>query len=82
MLFNTVVKIAGNETLRQTAIRACTANYYSGKKPASIPSEETASLCTTANQVLEEGSIHMHQPKTGNDYQLSVTISCLSGARP
>lgn len=59
-------KAAEADTTAQPAIRACTADYNSTIKPAFIPDKERASLCTTANRVIEEASIYTHQHPTGD----------------
>ncbi|KAF2809813.1 putative glycosyl hydrolase, family 18 [Mytilinidion resinicola] len=73
MLLDMVVQTAAkDDKTAQTIIRACTADYDSGVKVAFVPDDSKASLCTTANRVLEEASIYMHHPKVGNDDEFSV----------
>lgn len=73
MLLDMVVQAAAqDDKTSPPIIRACTANYDSGVKVAFVPDDDKASLCTTANQVLEEASIFMHHPETGNDDAFSV----------
>jgi hypothetical protein len=71
MLLDTVVKVA-DDTTTQTIVRACTADYDVGVKAAFVPDEGKASLCTTANRVLEETSVYIHQPTAANDDEFSV----------
>jgi hypothetical protein len=80
MLLGMVVQTAAkHDETTQTIIRACTANYSSGEELAFVPDDDKASLCTTANRVLEEASIQMHQPKTGNDDGFSVNHLLAAG---
>lgn len=66
MLLNIAVQAAeekhNNET--PTVIRACTADYDTSRtmRVAFVPNSTKASLCVTANKVLDEGSVYMHQP--------------------
>ncbi|XDG05350.1 hypothetical protein ABKA04_004965 [Annulohypoxylon sp. FPYF3050] len=67
MLFNMVVKTAAEDQTTPTGIRACTADYDSGVKAAFVADENTASLCSTSNHVLEESSVYMHEPQVGSN---------------
>ncbi|XP_014561985.1 glycoside hydrolase family 18 protein [Bipolaris victoriae FI3] len=67
MLLDMVVKSAINDDAAQTVVRACSADYDSGLKAAFVAEEGKASLCTTANRVLEQNSIYLHQPQVGAD---------------
>ena len=67
MLLDMVVKSAINDDAAQTVVRACSADYDSGLKAAFVPEEGKASLCTTANRVLEQNSIYLHQPQVEAD---------------
>ncbi|KAJ4416952.1 hypothetical protein N0V85_002069 [Neurospora sp. IMI 360204] len=60
----------------QPAVKACTADYESKVKLAFVPDNEKASLCTTANRVLEEASVYMHHPQADDDDGFS-TGNCL-----
>lgn len=71
MLLDTVVKVADDATT-QTIVRACTADYDAGVKASFVPDEGKASLCTTANRVLEETSVYIHQPTAANGDEFSV----------
>jgi hypothetical protein len=53
-----------NDETAPAIVRACTADYDSSAalKPAFVADEEKASLCTTANRVLEEVPVYLHQP--------------------
>jgi hypothetical protein len=72
MLLDMVVKSAINDDAARTVVRACSADYDSGVKVAFVAEEGKASLCTTANRVLEETSIYLHQPQLGADNEFSV----------
>jgi hypothetical protein len=67
MLIDMVVQNAEADLKGKIITRACTADYVSVARSAFEPDGEKASLCTTANRVLEEVSIYMHQPASGND---------------
>lgn len=67
MLFNMVVKTTAEDQTTPTGIRACTADYDSGVKAAFVADENTASLCSTSNRVLEETSVYMHEPQVGSN---------------
>ncbi|KAG7287400.1 hypothetical protein NEMBOFW57_006911 [Staphylotrichum longicolle] len=76
MLLNMVVQMAEDKDT-PTVIRACTADYdTSGSmKVAFVPDATKASLCTTANKVLEEASIYMHQPGSGGEFSVGHVLS-------
>lgn len=76
MLLNMVVQMAEDKDT-PTVIRACTADYdTSGSmKVAFVPDATKASLCTTANRVLEEASIYMHQPGSGGEFSVGHVLS-------
>ena len=68
MLLDMVVQSTVEDNIdSDTIVRACTADYDEGMEQAFVPDANKASLCTTANRVLEEASLHMHHPATGND---------------
>ncbi|KAK4031477.1 killer toxin subunits alpha/beta [Parachaetomium inaequale] len=69
-----------NDKTAPALVRACTADYDSSAalKPAFLADDEKASLCTTANQVLEEVPVHMHQP--GGDNLAGFSASHLIAA--
>jgi hypothetical protein len=72
MLLDMVVKSAINDDAARTVVRACSADYDSGLKVAFVAEEGKASLCTTANRILEETSIYLHQPQVGADNEFSM----------
>lgn len=61
-----------SDKAEQIVLRECSADYASGTKAAFTPDEEKASLCTTANRVLEESSIQMHHPQASSNQEYSV----------
>ncbi|KAF2003786.1 glycoside hydrolase family 18 protein [Amniculicola lignicola CBS 123094] len=67
MLVDMVVQNAKAATTKETILRACTADYESMIKPLFVPDEEKASLCSTANRVLEDAEVNLHHPTAGND---------------
>jgi hypothetical protein len=67
MLIDMVVQNAEADMEDKIISRACTADYGSVFEPAFVADEEKASLCTTANRVLEDASIYLHHPTAGND---------------
>ncbi|KAI4700360.1 hypothetical protein J4E89_011002 [Alternaria sp. Ai002NY15] len=76
MLIDMVVQNAEADLRENVVTRACTADYVSVARSFFEPDGEKASLCTTANRVLEDVSIYMHQPTTGNDaYSSSHLLS-------
>ncbi|CAP61951.1 uncharacterized protein PODANS_5_1570 [Podospora anserina S mat+] len=72
MLLNVVVQMAEVKDM-PTVIRACTADYDTSPsmRVAFVPDSTKASLCTTANKVLEDASISIHRP--GKDGEFSPT---------
>jgi hypothetical protein len=72
MLLDMVVKSAINDDSVRTVVRACSADYDSGVKVAFVAEEEKASLCTTANRVLKQNPIYLHQPQVEADNEFSV----------
>ncbi|KAM5436548.1 putative chitinase [Microsporum ferrugineum] len=52
---------------KTSVIRACTADYNSGMKPAYEPSNHTAALCPTPNHAFVEVSIKLFHPTPSND---------------
>ncbi|VBB80335.1 Putative Glycoside Hydrolase Family 18 [Podospora comata] len=76
MLLNMVVQMAEDKET-PTVIRACTADYdTSGSvKAAFMPDETRASLCTTANKVLEVTSVHIHHPGKAGDFSVNHLLS-------
>ncbi|KAJ5056167.1 hypothetical protein J3E72DRAFT_200340 [Bipolaris maydis] len=72
MLLDMVVKSAVDDDAARTVVRACSADYDSGIKAAFVAEEGKASLCTTANRILERNSIYLHQPHVGADSEFSV----------
>jgi hypothetical protein len=71
MLLDMVIKAAFDDDT-QTVVRACSADYESGVKVAFVADEGKASLCTTANKVLVDAPIYLHQPQAGPDHEFSV----------
>jgi hypothetical protein len=72
MLLDMVVNSAVDDDATRTVVRACSADYDSGAKIAFVAEEGKASLCTTANRVLEQNSIYLFQPQVGADNEFSV----------
>ncbi|CZS91648.1 uncharacterized protein RCO7_06969 [Rhynchosporium graminicola] len=72
MLLNIAVQAPkdSSENATPSVIRACTADFDTSKsmKLAFVPDSTKASLCVTANKVLEEGSITIHQPSVGGEF--------------
>lgn len=80
MILNMVVQTeSGDNRASQPVVRACTADYESRVKLAFVPDDEKASLCTTANRVLEEASVYMHHPQVGDDDGFSVSHAVTAG---
>ncbi|KAH6625093.1 hypothetical protein C7974DRAFT_454971 [Boeremia exigua] len=73
MLLDMVVKSALNDNAARTVVRACSADYNSGVKAAFETEEGKASLCTTANRVLEQNFIYLHQPQVEADNEFSMS---------
>ncbi|KAL2193085.1 hypothetical protein P885DRAFT_46060 [Corynascus similis CBS 632.67] len=71
MLLNMVVQMA-EDSDTPTVIRACTADYNTSgtMKVAFVPDVTKASLCTTANNVLDEVSIYVHQSGNGGEFSV------------
>lgn len=63
----------------QPVVRACLADYESKLKSAFVPEDGKASLCTTANRVLEEASVYMHHPQLEDDDGFSVSHAVAAG---
>ncbi|KAF2119736.1 hypothetical protein BDV96DRAFT_642744 [Lophiotrema nucula] len=72
MLFDLVVGTVEDDRTTQSILRVCAADYESRLKSAFVADNERASLCTTANRVLDEASVHLHQPPSGNNDDYSV----------
>lgn len=66
MLIDMVVQNDEADLGSKVITRACTADYGS-VAAAFVAEDDKASLCTTANRVLEDSSIYLHHPTTGND---------------
>jgi hypothetical protein len=79
LLLDMVVNSAINDDAARTVLRACSADYNSDVKVAFVAEEGKASLCTTANRVLEETSVFLHQPQAGADNEFSVNHLLLAG---
>ncbi|CAI6236404.1 unnamed protein product [Periconia digitata] len=62
MLVDMVVQNAQIGDSGKIVTRACTADYDPPVQPEFVNDENKASLCTTANRVLENSSIHLSQP--------------------
>ncbi|KAH7311959.1 family 18 glycosyl hydrolase, partial [Rhexocercosporidium sp. MPI-PUGE-AT-0058] len=79
MLLNIAVQVAeeNNDNDTPTVIRVCTADYDTSKsmRATFVPDSTKASLCVTANKVLEEVSIHMHQPGQGGEFLAGHVMS-------
>ncbi len=54
------------------AIRACTADYDSLSTPEFVPNQDKASLCTTANRILEDATVYIHHPEISNRSEFSA----------
>ena len=54
------------------AIRACAADYEMKDKLAFVPEQGKASLCTTANSVMENATVHLHRLNIDNAELFSV----------
>ncbi|KAL1603425.1 hypothetical protein SLS60_005012 [Paraconiothyrium brasiliense] len=82
MLFSMAVPSSKrNEvTTAKTAIRACSADYAKGAKASFIADDEKASLCTTANRILESNHVRMYQAPDGSNGKFS-TSHLLSAGR-
>ena len=68
MLLDLVVDVVDDKET-PTVLRACTADYDTSSKSmrvAFVADESKASLCTTANKVLEDASILLHHPSSGS----------------
>ncbi|KAK4196868.1 family 18 putative glycoside hydrolase [Triangularia verruculosa] len=76
MLLNLVVQMAEVKDI-PTVIRACTADYDTSRsmRVAFVPDSTKASLCTTANKVLEDVSISMHQPGKDGEFSANHLLS-------
>lgn len=76
MLLNVVVQMAEVKDM-PTIIRACTADYDTSRsmRVAFVPDETKASLCTTANKVLEDTSVSIHRPRKDGDFSPSHLLS-------
>lgn len=72
MLLDMVVQSAIDDDATRTVVRACSADYDSGVKAAFVAEEGKASLCTTANRILVQNPIYLHQPHVGADNEFSV----------
>jgi hypothetical protein len=67
MLMDMVVQNSKASVENQIVARACMADYSSAVEAAFVPEIDKASLCTTANRVLEDISIFLQNPTTEND---------------
>lgn len=76
MLLNVVVQMAEVKDM-PTIIRACTADYDTSRsmRVAFVPDETKASLCTTANKVLEDTSISIHRPAKNGEFSPGHLLS-------
>jgi hypothetical protein len=72
MLLDMVVKSAVSYESRQPVVRACSSSFESNREPVFAPDNEKASLCTTANRVLEQASVYVHQPQVEDNNEFSV----------
>jgi len=72
MLVDMVVKSATADESMQPVVRACSAGFESNGKPVFEADNEKASLCTTANRVLELTPVYLHQPHVENDNDFFV----------
>lgn len=72
LLDMTVPAATENDKDAPTIVRACSADFDSGVKAVFTPDDQKASLCTTANRVLEAASVFMHQPQSGKNDDFSV----------
>ncbi|KAK2024007.1 family 18 glycosyl hydrolase [Colletotrichum zoysiae] len=79
MLLSIAVQAAGENENNDapTVVRACTADYDTSKsmRAAFVPDSTKASLCVTANKVLEQGPIYMHQPSHGSEFLVGHLMS-------
>jgi hypothetical protein len=67
-------------TATQTAIRACSADYASSVKASFVADDEKASLCTTANRILESNHVRMFKAPDGSNGKFT-TSHLLSAGR-
>ncbi|KAH7626010.1 hypothetical protein B0T09DRAFT_392288 [Sordaria sp. MPI-SDFR-AT-0083] len=76
MLLNVVVQMAEVKDM-PTIIRACTADYDTSRsmRVAFVPDETKASLCTTANKVLEDTFISIHRPAKNGEFSPGHLLS-------
>jgi hypothetical protein len=72
MLVDMVVKSATTDQSTQPVVRACSADFESNGKSVFEADNEKASLCTTANRVLQRTPVYLHQPQVDNDKDFSV----------
>lgn len=70
MLLDMVVESA-TEKHNSPVVRACSANLDSMQSLFEAENDK-ASLCTTANRILEKTSVYMHQPEVANDNEFSI----------
>jgi hypothetical protein len=79
MLLDMVVKAGTYDGSVQTVVRACAANYDDEVKATFVVDESKASLCITANRLLEETSVYVHQPEVEKNNEFSVNHLLAAG---
>lgn len=72
MLLDMVVKSASASEIISPVVRACSADLNTDNKAAFEADDGKASLCTTANRVLERTSVYLHQPQVADSKDFSV----------
>ncbi|KAF1973227.1 putative glycosyl hydrolase, family 18 [Bimuria novae-zelandiae CBS 107.79] len=78
MLLSMVVQPPqSDEITTEPIIRACSADYSTGEKPLFVPDEQKASLCTTANRVLEDNHVQLYHgvEASNEDFSTSHLVS-------
>ncbi|KAH9871192.1 hypothetical protein J1614_006768 [Plenodomus biglobosus] len=72
MLLDMIVKSAATKEFAQPIVRACSADYDVNGARVFEADDGMASLCTTANRVLERTSVYLHQPQVERDGDFSA----------
>lgn len=82
MLLNMVVQTTTqDDESASNVVRTCTADYEASMTAKFVPDEEKASLCTTANRVLENASIFLHHPNVANNDDFSINHLLAAGSQ-
>ncbi|CAG5181777.1 uncharacterized protein ALTATR162_LOCUS9829 [Alternaria atra] len=81
MLLNMVVQSSLDDDNKGALeiVKACSADYEPNTNAAHVPDEKKASLCTTANRVLENATVFMHQPTADNNDGFSTNHLLAAG---